>query len=361
MSSPDQLKFIETVVRIMFKSRFGRAAARQQQGQKLAAAKQDYIEDKAYRVYLCLVCRAHLASHDELISKLFQGNHGRAYLFNKVVNVGCKPAVERELLTGLHAVADIFCTNCGTLLGWKYTKAFVDSQKYKEGKFILELHQLIKQSSWDLTSYNVNKLLLDHEQAQGDIETGGYGQNLFSDADWRRRRSMPKDEHPRSLGKNSVCPDWQPSRAGLRHASIETTSLGATSPTSPLKRNDDSGDTQSAQLTRAAIDIIRPKTNAANAEDGLELIERSLERQIRLQEADMVTPGPGRDLLSLTANRIPQQHVNSLTSAGSSPSSTITAAVSGTDRSSPSSTALSSSLTSSEVSNLSDETTSATH
>jgi len=33
--------------------------------------------------------RAHLANHDELISKSFQGSHGKAYLFNSVVNVSC--------------------------------------------------------------------------------------------------------------------------------------------------------------------------------------------------------------------------------------------------------------------------------
>ncbi|KAJ0058381.1 hypothetical protein NL108_013901, partial [Boleophthalmus pectinirostris] len=50
----------------------------------------------------------------------FQGSQGRAYLFNSVVNVGCGPAEERLLLTGLHAVADIYCENCHTTLGWKY-------------------------------------------------------------------------------------------------------------------------------------------------------------------------------------------------------------------------------------------------
>lgn len=41
-------------------------------------------------------------------------------LFSLSVNVGCGPAEERVLLTGLHAVADIYCENCKTTLGWKY-------------------------------------------------------------------------------------------------------------------------------------------------------------------------------------------------------------------------------------------------
>ncbi|XP_031209915.1 protein yippee-like 2 [Mastomys coucha] len=95
-----------------------------------------------HRTYSCIHCRAHLANHDELISKSFQGSQGRAYLFNSVVNVGCGPAEERVLLTGLHAVADIYCENCKTTLGWKYEHAFESSQKYKEGKYIIELAQL---------------------------------------------------------------------------------------------------------------------------------------------------------------------------------------------------------------------------
>lgn len=43
-----------------------------------------------------------------------------APLFWPRVNVGCGPAEQRLLLTGLHSVADIFCENCKTTLGWKY-------------------------------------------------------------------------------------------------------------------------------------------------------------------------------------------------------------------------------------------------
>uniref|UniRef100_A0A8C2JF68 Protein yippee-like n=2 Tax=Cyprininae TaxID=2743694 RepID=A0A8C2JF68_CYPCA len=91
-----------------------------------------------HRTYSCIHCRAHLANHDELISKVINE-----------VNVGCGPAEERVLLTGLHAVADIYCENCKTTLGWKYEHAFESSQKYKEGKFIIELAHMIKDNGWD--------------------------------------------------------------------------------------------------------------------------------------------------------------------------------------------------------------------
>ena len=108
------------------------------------------------RTYLCVHCRAHLACHEDLISKSFQGSQGRAYLFNKVVNIGTGPAEERYLLTGLHAVADIYCESCKTTLGWKYEQAFESSQKYKEGKYIIELIHLIKDNGWDTQYYKFN-------------------------------------------------------------------------------------------------------------------------------------------------------------------------------------------------------------
>lgn len=97
-------------------------------------------------LYSCIHCRTHLANHDDLVSRSFQGNRGRAYLFNSVINILCGPAVQRELNTGSHAVADIFCSNCDKTLGWKYEKAFVETQKYKEGKYIIELEHVLREN-----------------------------------------------------------------------------------------------------------------------------------------------------------------------------------------------------------------------
>lgn len=38
------------------------------------------------------------------------------------VNVTWGPKEERVLITGLHTVADIYCTSCNTVLGWKYVR-----------------------------------------------------------------------------------------------------------------------------------------------------------------------------------------------------------------------------------------------
>jgi len=108
---------------------------------------QEYL-DEEQKTYSCVHCRAHLASQVNLISKSFQGSQGRAYLFDSVVNIGSGPAEQRVLLTGLHHVADIFCQRCKTTLGWKYEHAYENSQKYKEGKYIIELVHMFKDNGW---------------------------------------------------------------------------------------------------------------------------------------------------------------------------------------------------------------------
>ena len=68
----------------------------------------------------------------------FRGQHGKAFLFDKVVNVIPGETEERSMTTGRHIVRDIKCRQCQQNVGWTYDKAFEQSEKYKEGKFILE-------------------------------------------------------------------------------------------------------------------------------------------------------------------------------------------------------------------------------
>lgn len=42
------------------------------------------------------------------------------------------------MLTGRHMVRDVACKNCAVKLGWVYEYATEDSQRYKEGRVILE-------------------------------------------------------------------------------------------------------------------------------------------------------------------------------------------------------------------------------
>lgn len=72
----------------------------------------------------------------------FRGQHGKAYLFNAVVNIETGEPNERGMTTGRHIVRDISCRGCKETVGWKYDKAFESSERYKEGKFILEAELL---------------------------------------------------------------------------------------------------------------------------------------------------------------------------------------------------------------------------
>ncbi|XBH66256.1 hypothetical protein VPH35_094799 [Triticum aestivum] len=72
-------------------------------------------------IYCCKHCDSHLAYAQHIISKMFRCKHGKAYLFDKVVNVVAGESEDdRMMTTGLHTVRDIFCVACGAILGWKY-------------------------------------------------------------------------------------------------------------------------------------------------------------------------------------------------------------------------------------------------
>ncbi|KNA05540.1 hypothetical protein SOVF_189390, partial [Spinacia oleracea] len=60
------------------------------------------------------------------------------------VNVCLGPTEGRLLASGLHAVCDIYCSSCQQILGWKYEKAHKDSEKCKEGMYILEKERMLK-------------------------------------------------------------------------------------------------------------------------------------------------------------------------------------------------------------------------
>ncbi|CAM9427169.1 unnamed protein product [Heterosigma akashiwo] len=99
-------------------------------------------------IYTCIDCGTHVSSNGQIISRSFHGRGGRAYLFDTAMNLTYGPPEQRNLLTGLHIVCDIYCICCQNLLGWKYEEAFEESQKYKVGKFILEKTKLGRYNNW---------------------------------------------------------------------------------------------------------------------------------------------------------------------------------------------------------------------
>lgn len=103
-----------------------------------------YLESD--KVYGCAKCKIHLTELNELNSKNFQGRHGKAYLFNTVINIFEGKMEDRMLITGLHTCCDVYCNYCQSVLGWKYERAYDETQKYKEGKIILERPSIVKLS-----------------------------------------------------------------------------------------------------------------------------------------------------------------------------------------------------------------------
>ncbi|KAM3128939.1 hypothetical protein pb186bvf_018927 [Paramecium bursaria] len=99
-------------------------------------------------IYSCKKCSVQLTNLDALVSKQFTGQTGKAYLFEKGINLNTGPSEEKELKTGKHIVQDVTCKGCNIYVGWKYILAMEQSQKYKEGKIIIE-KAFIKKMLWD--------------------------------------------------------------------------------------------------------------------------------------------------------------------------------------------------------------------
>lgn len=59
------------------------------------------------------------------------------------VNITLGPKEERLLMTGLHTVADIYCTCCSTVLGWKYVR-----MRIKLHYILLDFPQVERRLTW---------------------------------------------------------------------------------------------------------------------------------------------------------------------------------------------------------------------
>lgn len=67
---------------------------------------------------------------------------GRAFLFNKVVNLVYSEVQDRVMLTGRHMVRDVSCKNCSTKLGWVYEFATEENQRYEILRIEIPLIQI---------------------------------------------------------------------------------------------------------------------------------------------------------------------------------------------------------------------------
>ncbi|KAI9222692.1 yippee zinc-binding/DNA-binding /Mis18, centromere assembly-domain-containing protein [Blastocladiella britannica] len=102
----------------------------------------EYASNGVAKIYVCRACHTHLTRRTSVVSKLFQGRAGPAYLVTELKNVMYAPEESRLLMTGRHLVRDCSCKVCGETIGWWYIVASEESQKYKEGKFIVEKNKI---------------------------------------------------------------------------------------------------------------------------------------------------------------------------------------------------------------------------
>ncbi|CBY16297.1 unnamed protein product [Oikopleura dioica] len=113
-------------------------------------------------IYSCKECDAPLTNKDEIFSKRFTGSTGRAFLFNRVVNVVHSDSNCRVMLTGRHIVLDVYCKKCDTKLGWMYEFAVNNDQQYKEGKTILEVALIQERPERTVVHRDFRELMRNH-------------------------------------------------------------------------------------------------------------------------------------------------------------------------------------------------------
>lgn len=75
-------------------------------------------------------------------SQNFRGSHGKAYLFNSVVNMDYAEPEGRNITTGRHTGCDASCWGCKEVVGWSFVKVYEASETYKEGKIVVEAELL---------------------------------------------------------------------------------------------------------------------------------------------------------------------------------------------------------------------------
>ncbi|KZL85249.1 yippee family protein [Colletotrichum incanum] len=161
----------------------------------------------------CSTCSCDVAFSSQIVSKGFTGRYGRAYLVaptpppSAPISGGVAPAAKasngpagpgslanvrigkcenRQLVTGWHVVADITCALCSAKLGWKYVDAKELSQKYKVGKFILEVERVVPFRSWEDVSadcYDVSEDGNESEEEGDEVKVDGDDKRAEDDAD----------------------------------------------------------------------------------------------------------------------------------------------------------------------------------
>ncbi|KAI3953447.1 hypothetical protein MKW92_006959 [Papaver armeniacum] len=100
------------------------------------------------RLYGCFHCRNIVSCHEDITSTNFVGFGGNAFFIFSCHEHTCwsQKRSELEYRTTCY-FADISCSDCKRILGWKYEFAVPEAQKYKQGKFLFVNRYIVK-ANW---------------------------------------------------------------------------------------------------------------------------------------------------------------------------------------------------------------------
>jgi len=87
----------------------------------------------------CKQCKALICSSGSLVSSSYRGFAGKAALAVDVTNVRYDRPSIQLMTSGAYTIQEIVCLGCSSYLGWKMIHAHERTERWKEGKHILEL------------------------------------------------------------------------------------------------------------------------------------------------------------------------------------------------------------------------------
>jgi len=93
----------------------------------------------------CKQCGALICSLKSLVSSSYRGFAGKAALTAEATNVRYDRPSIQLMTSGAYTIQEIMCSGCSSYLGWKMIHAHERTERWKEGKHILELEFLQEQ------------------------------------------------------------------------------------------------------------------------------------------------------------------------------------------------------------------------
>eukprot|EP00347_Sterkiella_histriomuscorum_P006799 403351389 len=97
-----------------------------------------YITELHETPIICKNCDTHLSKISSIKDVNYSCSNGKAYYIIDVINAFIKDQYQVDFTTGKHDICDIQCSVCLEKLGWKYIKAYDESNKHKENRFALD-------------------------------------------------------------------------------------------------------------------------------------------------------------------------------------------------------------------------------